>query len=1027
VEALDEAMTALRRAKSRGPGSVVEYDVESFQASMRRYLIEHGLGSAVPRHELTLRYQPELDLRTGTVVGAEALVRWRNRRLGDVSPAEFIPVAETTGLVEAIGSWVLETAAKQWAAWRTESPRAVPTVWINLSAAQLATAERLVDSVERVLDEYGLPPESFGVEVTETAVLADMEASRLALGRLRDRGIGVAVDDFGSGYASFTYLRHLPATRLKIDRSLVIGVGGSRPDTSIVEAVIDLGHTLSLEVVAEGVETELQASTLMRLGADSAQGFLFAPALEAEAFALKARRAWAGAELSVGTVTTPRPAVLPGVARGRGSLLVAALEAAPDGMVLIDANRVEPVVVYANRRAEAVTGLAWHQLTGRLLRSVLPSDAAVATARSGDAGSVEVLIAHPRLGTRVLELRLGAGQDSQALPGHRVGILRDVTESRVLARAVSADQDLVHRAGALAGRLAGGEPLRGEAVRAAVAAAGALLGAAEARLELAGDDAVVWRRPGTAAVEGAELEVPVHAAVMQPGRLWLRRSDARAWRPAEIAAARLVADGVGTAVVGARPVVDLRRRTAFEGFRQRLARQALSAGPGRDGFTAACRELAGLLGATSAWVEILDVDTGGWDLGGSWPVTTGTSMSPLTVQDRSAAVTGRRGGLQSALVAAPATLCWDGGGTAPSWTDDILVPPTPVAPRSVVVVPMRVAGRLVGMLGITAGVPRRWAHEDLTLAVDAAGTMASAVAHLRQERQLRVVEERFRMLAEHASDMISLADEDGVLRYVSRASMALLGRPADTLLGKHIFDLVHPEDLPAVKQEMHRSARDRCVVRCLARIARLDAGWVWVETMIQPQVDAGGHVRGWHATSRDVTERRRFEEGLARMALHDSLTGLANRVLLVEHLQASIERLERAGVPFALVAVDLDGFKAVNDNQGHQSGDQALQIVAKRLLQLMRQTDFVARVGGDEFVILCNDTDAAGAALVGERIVHKVSEPLSLSTCVAQIGASVGIVQGETGQSRDELLRRADQAMYRAKRAGKGQVSIFAG
>ena len=1046
----DEAMTALRRAKDRGPSAVVAYDEETFRASMRRYLVEHHLGQAVQRNELSLRFQPEIDLRTGTVVGAEALVRWRHRRLGDVSPADFIPVAETTNMILPIGAWVVEAAARQWAAWRA-AQGGQPKIWVNLSGAQLADADALVHQVVRVLDDHGVPPSAFGVEVTETALLADLAASRRALGRLRDRGIGVAVDDFGSGYSSFTYLRYLPATRLKIDRALVTGVGGSREDTSIVEAVIDLGHTLDLEVVAEGVETEAQAAALMRLGADSAQGFLFAPALEPEPFATRRRHPWAGAPLSAGTLATPRPAVLPGVARGRGTLLVATLDAAPDAVLLVDAERTVPTIVYANRRAEAITGLAWHQLAGCAVATVLPGEDVARAVASRDAAVAEVVHAHPRLGTRVLEVRLGAPPGGPGASGHRMAVLRDVTEARVAARQQAADGELVQRATALGERLAGGDPLRGEAVRAAVAATGALLGAVEAHLEVPGSvPATAWRRPGVATAAGTVLGVPVHVPGRAAGRLTLRRADQRAWRPAEVAAARLAADGIGLAVAGAEPVIDLRRQAAFDGFRHRVSRQGLPGdGPrAREGFSAACRELAGLLGAAAAWVELVDPERGVAEPLGSWPpAPTGpgssapaaaapgaapaagvdASSAPVPVATTVALRATVRRGLLAAAAAGTSVLAWDGAGPAPDWVEELAGPAAVHPPAAALVAPLQAGGRLVGALSVVTATPRPWPVEDTTLLADVAGTLAGAVAHVRHERQLRVAEERFRMLAEHASDMISLADADGVLQYVSRASAALLGRPPESLLGARLVEVVHPEDLAAVQEAFRRSAAERSVCRCLARFVRVDGGHVWVETMLQPQVEPDGRVRGWHTTSRDVTERRRVEEELARLALHDGLTRLPNRMLLLEHVQAAIDRLGRDGVPFAVVAVDLDGFKAVNDGMGHQAGDQVLQIVAKRLEKLMRATDVVARVSGDEFVVLCADTDVDGAALVASRIVQKVSEPFSLDGGTAVIGASCGVAPGEQGITRDELLRRADLAMYRAKHAGKGRIARWAG
>ena len=244
-----------------------------------RLTLENALRRALERHELELDYQPQWAMPGQRLVGVEALVRWNHPERGRIPPAEFIPLAEETGLIEAIGDWVLNEAARQQAAWRAAGLPPV-TVAINISALQFRRPG-FVDRVRQAFADAGVSPASFELELTESALMqpsADIEAQFRAL---RSLGLGLSLDDFGTGYSSLVYLKRLPLTRLKIDRSFVQDLPGDAEDAAIATATLSIARDLGLEVVAEGVETEAQRDFLLQRHCPIMQGYLFARPLSA--------------------------------------------------------------------------------------------------------------------------------------------------------------------------------------------------------------------------------------------------------------------------------------------------------------------------------------------------------------------------------------------------------------------------------------------------------------------------------------------------------------------------------------------------------------------------------------------------------------------------------------------------------------------------------------------------------------------------------------------------------------------------
>jgi len=299
-ELLSSALVALRAAVAAGPGQVRMATSHGNEGAMRQLAIEWALRQAVADGELALVYQPQAELRYGGIQGVEALLRWNSATLGAVPPSEFVPVAERSGQIVAIGEWVLRAACTQAAAWQREG-FAHLRVHVNVSAAQLARDD-LAERVQAILLETGARPDHLGIEVTESMLAADVAKAARALATLRAIGVEVSLDDFGTGYSNLSSLQALPIDVIKIDRSYVHDVLASPTEVSMTRAVITMAHSLQMRVIAEGVESEGQLALLLANRCDAIQGYYFSRPVDAEAVSGMMR---AGTSLPAGLFDRP--------------------------------------------------------------------------------------------------------------------------------------------------------------------------------------------------------------------------------------------------------------------------------------------------------------------------------------------------------------------------------------------------------------------------------------------------------------------------------------------------------------------------------------------------------------------------------------------------------------------------------------------------------------------------------------------------------------------------------------------------
>jgi EAL domain-containing protein (putative c-di-GMP-specific phosphodiesterase class I) len=272
---------AMYKAKSAGGGGYASYDPQMLSGLVERLELEADLRVALERGELKLHYQPTIELSTSRVVGFEALVRWQHPTRGLISPLDFIPIAEGTGLIVPLGRWVVAEACRQAVAWSAQGITGPLKMAVNVSVRQFDRAD-LAAVVAEVLTETGMPAGQLCLEMTESVLMTDTEENLAQLVALKALGVTLAIDDFGTGYSSLAYLRRFPVDTLKIDRSFVERLGEQTDDAALANTIVQLGRSLGMSTVAEGIEEYGQLAALREMGCDFAQGFYFSRPVPAE-------------------------------------------------------------------------------------------------------------------------------------------------------------------------------------------------------------------------------------------------------------------------------------------------------------------------------------------------------------------------------------------------------------------------------------------------------------------------------------------------------------------------------------------------------------------------------------------------------------------------------------------------------------------------------------------------------------------------------------------------------------------------
>lgn len=278
---IKNADSAMYHVKERGRSDFRFYQRQMNIGLLSRMKLDHAMRQALEHQLFRLHYQPQINLHTGEIFGVEALLRWNDKDLGEISPSQFIPIAEESGVIVPIGQWVIQHAIRQAAQWNQAGH--VLRMGFNVSTLQFQQAN-FVDLIASTLAENQLSPDRIELELTESVLIRDVDENLKKLESLAKLGVKLSIDDFGTGYSSLSYLKRFPIHKLKIDRSFVDDLPQDDSDVAIVTAIIHLAHALKLQVIAEGVETEEQKEFLQTMHCDEYQGYLFSPAISAEEF-----------------------------------------------------------------------------------------------------------------------------------------------------------------------------------------------------------------------------------------------------------------------------------------------------------------------------------------------------------------------------------------------------------------------------------------------------------------------------------------------------------------------------------------------------------------------------------------------------------------------------------------------------------------------------------------------------------------------------------------------------------------------
>ncbi|MEP6658812.1 MAG: PAS domain S-box protein [Acidimicrobiales bacterium] len=848
------------------------------------------LTAALDDGGFVLHFQPTIDLSGGSVVGVEALVRWQHPTRGLLLPATFLPIAKATGLTGHLGDWVIREAARHAARWQGHGASPV-RVWVNLAAAQLDDGDELLRSITAAMTDHHIDSRSLGIEVTESSVVSDLDDAVRVLQRLRTQGLEVALDDFGTGYSSLTYLRRLPVTSVKIDRSFVSSVDGSLADAAIVEAVIDLSHALGMRAVVEGVEQIGQVEAVMRLGADRAQGFYFSPPVLAEQIDELLGRPWCGAEPpATSRRVDPRAAELPGFGGPRARLLLAALDAAPDSVLVLAAEGsrrpLGPRILYANAAFELETGYRATDVIGKTPRLLqAQSTDKTELARLADAfdraEAITIEVTNQRANGSVYPVLITTSPvvDERGIHTHWLQVRRDLSAQREAEEALRRGAQRTEHLLANTADLVSVIDAKGM-ITYVNRQAQQLLGRAPA--DLIGTSGFDLVHP-----DDLERAVDSFSALFAPDVgstpdelivLRLQHQDG-SWIPVEVAGTPLFDDpSVEGLVLSHR---DLRVRTAAEEatesrrrhdlYLQSLAQLALDRGA--EGFmrrlSSTLRDLGFVLGVDVVYADYFDQEASRFTTLGAWcrPELHTTRVS----RDEPDELTGLATYLES-LAGADCLRVDDLGETPTLWQaerEHVFGPSAQV--RAVMIVPLRVAGRLTAAVGVEmVNSARVWSDDEASFLCKVGNTIAQILERQRIDLALRRSEARLSALFANAGDLFLVTDTDGRIQYCSPISMALLGRSPEAMAGRPFADFLHPDDLGVTLAAFDAVLNGRRMTGVELRAAHANGTYRWFEVVGGEAFDAvaGGYV----FACREITQRRISEEAARRRAEFDEFS-----------------------------------------------------------------------------------------------------------------------------------------------------------
>ncbi|MGD9996755.1 MAG: EAL domain-containing protein [Ilumatobacteraceae bacterium] len=936
VDLVERAFVACRKAKATAPGTVVGYEGALGAEADRRQRIEDGLRRALVDRELRLLAQPKVDLSTGAVVGVEALLRWQHPTDGLLVPAAFLPAAESVGLMVVIGDWVLDEAIELAARWRTRRDGAPIRVWVNLAAQQLAAGEHVRDRVHDAISSGRITPQSIGFEVTESSLLEDLPSAVGVLSALRDLGVELALDDFGTGYSPLSYLRQLPVTTVKIDQQFVAGIGGSLADEVIVEAVIDLAHALGLRVVAEGVEHVGQADALVRMGADSAQGFHFGRPMDPDLLDPLIDLPWCGAAAPTSGTTSTRADELPQILSPRTRLLLSAFDTAHDSVMVTAAvgGGRRPPIVYVNDAFEAETGFRREQVIGESIDMLLldpadPADLAWFEHVQVGAGPATRELASRRAdgSTYLCELTISPISDERGVHTHWLHVRRDLTQRRAAEGARARFQGLIEQTTSLVFLAETG----GQWVYA---------NAAQRRaIGLAPDDPLHGVNTFTlfSADQAARLEAEVFPALRSTGQ-WSGTAvfvDPGSGRRTEVVMdVQVVEDPLrpGTRIFAAvsRDVTDENERTRVEQRRRELGTFAADVAHGAmhrssneflHDLDEVLARFGALIRADRLNVNSIDMDTRRVRSIAHW---SSPRYPPVALPDEVSVDLLPR---WVARLAEGGMAFFDASSTD-DWAVELRQTYPGIESAGRIFASLRVEGELLGVLVVgTVDPEHRWTDDELDTISQVADTLANLLVRQRAADALALSERRLTAMLANLSDVLLVLDASGTIKYVNDQAQVILGHRPTDVVDRHFLELVHPDDHSVAIDSFAQTLAGGELPVTELRVRHADGSYVWFDADTSGEYDEllGGYLVSMrnmsliHASMADADRQAELERvvlDLSQWALEVEPDDIINGLHVhLEHLG----RAMRADVAFAAL---FDGDSVRNVAGWSASGDE---------------------------------------------------------------------------------------------------------
>jgi diguanylate cyclase (GGDEF)-like protein/PAS domain S-box-containing protein len=960
IQAEVEARSALDRARNTS-----HQEAERAQEELR---------SALEQEELQPWFMPLVDLRSGSLRGYEALARWL-RRDGRVElPEQFLPLARRYGLEERLDRQMLRQSIQALAAL----PASL-SISANLGATSLGSAD-LADAVGRWLKEATVAPQRLHLEITETALLLMDPQVRITIQNLAELGVRLVLDDFGTGFSSISHLRDLPLHGLKLDRSFTEAIRrGDQKSVRLAQALAGLAEGLELDTVAEGIEYPDDVTNLRALGWHCGQGWHYGQAAPLSH--------WQG---GLGPITPADPAdptadtslVAP---LSRQTWALAVTDNVPVGLFALHRDHNgRSRLQFVSRRCLELLQLRREQVDDltTVLSRVNPEDRKrlVTMWRQGNLDSPLSWEGRLQLWSRDSWVSIEATPIPQA-DGSTVweGVLTDISKQRQGLEQLEQERALL------------------ETVLTHIDAhvymkdrQGRYLYANPCAMEL-------LSRNGSAVLGRSDeelLPVPVAAT--------FRAADQRAWATSgalEIEEHIPQPDGSERIFLSKKlayrqpgqPDALIGFSTEITGLRQTSEQLAAS------------EEHYRLLAENSTNV-VFRLDDQGRILWVSPSLTTLLGWRPeewvgqigtqfLVHQGRSEEYQANRTLLRAT----------DGA--------------TAVAREQI-----RAKDGSIHWIETHAG-PYRNARGELDGVVASFRTID---VEMEAEQELLRSEERYRLLAEYARDVIWTMEPDGRISYVSPSIELLRGISAEEAMTQPLEQIHPPASLQRSRQYFVslladlEAGRPTQPFRGELEYFRRDGSTIWTEVMALPVLDGEGRLAKLIGVSRDITERKYYEQQLEAMATTDSLTGIANRRHIEALVQGVMAQADRYGEPLSLILFDIDHFKTVNDERGHQAGDQVLVEFSQRIRQHLRSSDSFARWGGEEFLILLPKTDLPAATALAEQLRQLViASPFAAA---GSLTASFGVAQHIRHEPEAAWFRRVDECLYAAKRAGRNRV-----